>query len=367
MEYIVRSMRFFLSVMYLSVLPAAYAAMPDAAPGKTLGSPLLQRDTMNQLFSSDRIAASECQSRKIVNMEVLEQTKDPQFVAGQMVAGEWKERWYIDRCGKIIPYDVQYSADGKGGTFISFLIGGATETAKTATSESNGLNEYLIKAALLGDSVAVKKLLAVGANANHKGWNDITPLFRAIVSGKVEIIKMLLEHGADVNARTKPNVIGETPLMWAASQGNSEIVQFLMRNGADAKARGSDGKTVLGSINYWCLSADALKDLIEHGEYNQVDISMAFLVGSSIKTDCANQKSFLDYAKFFMDNGADVNAKSKYGDTALIMASRWGYPDAVRYLLSKGADFSIKSDEGDTALKVAKTSEIRQLLKDAKR
>ena len=428
MEYIVRLMRFFLAVMYLSVVLAGCAAIPSAVPGKTLGSPLLQRDTMNQLFSSDRIAASECQSRKIVNMEVLEQTKDPQFVAGQMVAGKWKERWYLDRCGKIIPYDVQYTADGKGGTFISFLVGGATETAKAAGTEPSVLDAGLLEATLKSDSARIEQLLADGAkieaidkhgrtplkiaadkgnaaivtlllkkgsnvnsmnggetalhaaalrreqdvvrillehgaNANQKGWNDLTPLFRAVTSGKVEIIKMLLEHGADINARAKPNVIGETPLMWAASGGKSEIVQFLMRNGADAKARGSDGKTVLGSTSLWCLSADALKDLLEHGEYKQVDINKAFLVGSSVNTGagCANQESFLDYVKFFMDNGVDVNAKSEYGDTALVLGSRWGYPDGVRFLLSKGADVS------NTALKVAKTSEIRQLLKDAKR
>lgn len=416
-------------VLVATCLSASFpngASEPSTVPGQTIASALLQGDTMNQIFSSDRVIDSECRDRTIVNTEVLERAIDPQFDAGRMVAGSWKERWYLDRCGTLVPYDVQYTADGKGGTSFTFLVGRASDTGKTPASESTGMNADLIQATLAGDLTHIDRLLAAGAslqavdkhgrtplkiaadkgaaatvtlllnkgsdvngmsggesalhsaalrghldvirvllehgaNANQKGWQDISPLFRAVVSGKVESIELLLAYGADINARMKPNVVGQTPLMWAANSGNSEMVQCLLSNGADAKARDDDNKTVLASISYWCLSADVLKNLLALGVYNKSEVRKAFLVGSGIQGSCANEESFLDYVRFFMDNGVTVNQQSKDGDTALVMASRWGYANAVKWLLSQGADVS------KSALEEAKSDDIRELLKDTKR
>ena len=71
--------------------------------------------------------------------------------------------------------------------------------------------------------------------------------------------------------------------------------------------------------------------------------------------------------KVFVENGADLNHQSSWGNTALILASMWGHTEVVRFLLSKGADTSLKNKDGNTALKEAKNPEIRRLLTDAKR
>jgi len=52
-------------------------------------------------------------------------------------------------------------------------------------------------------------------------------------------------------------------------------------------------------------------------------------------------------------NQADVNAKDKYGRTALMEAAYWGYVDAVKMLIEAGADIDAKSDQGMTALDFA--------------
>ena len=54
-------------------------------------------------------------------------------------------------------------------------------------------------------------------------------------TGNVEAIKVLLDHGAEVNA--KETLRGTTPLMWAADEGHAAAIQLLIQHGADIKAR----------------------------------------------------------------------------------------------------------------------------------
>lgn len=96
-------------------------------PGESLGSPPLQRDTENQILSIDQAQYPGCDTRSIVNTEVKEVSENAQYVSGRRVAGNWKERWYVDRCGEVIPYEVRYVPDGKGGTYIHTGIAEASE------------------------------------------------------------------------------------------------------------------------------------------------------------------------------------------------------------------------------------------------
>ena len=60
-------------------------------------------------------------------------------------------------------------------------------------------------------------------------------------TGKVEAVKALLAHGADVNAKESRR--GQTALMWAAAEGNVEVVEALIQAGADLHARLDSGFT----------------------------------------------------------------------------------------------------------------------------
>jgi len=64
---------------------------------------------------------------------------------------------------------------------------------------------------------------------------------------------------------------------------------------------------------------------------------------------------------------ADVNAQTANGDTALILAAVWGHTEAVRFFLSRNADVSLRNKDGKTAVDEAKNSDIRQLLRNARR
>ncbi|MRV76744.1 ankyrin repeat domain-containing protein [Duganella sp. FT92W] len=86
----------------------------------------------------------------------------------------------------------------------------------------------LMMAAFKQNKAAVNALIAKGAQVNRKGW---TPLHFAATAGDLEIMAILLEHYAYIDAASPT---GFTPLMLAAREGKEEAVQFLLREGADA-------------------------------------------------------------------------------------------------------------------------------------
>ena len=94
--------------------------------------------------------------------------------------------------------------------------------ARSAQDESP-----LMIAALKGDRGAVEKLLARDAAVNKTGW---TPLHYAATGGHLEIIRLLLEQHAYIDAES-PN--GSTPLMMAARYGSIDAVKLLLEEGAD--------------------------------------------------------------------------------------------------------------------------------------
>ena len=117
-----------------------------------------------------------------------------------------------------------------------------------------------------------------------------TPLHWAARSGRFEVCKLLIEKGADVNAKSND---GSTPLHWAAIKGQPRICKLLLDNGADVNAAESDGETAL---------------------------------------HFAAQYSNLETVKILVKAGANVEAKEENGTTPIMMATN---DDVMDYLLKK--------------------------------
>lgn len=126
-------------------------------------------------------------------------------------------------------------------------------------------------------------LLEQGADANWS-WHDSgeTPLHAALSKTDREtydlVVKVLLAHGANPNASTKPGVEtgcfmrdcrtkGETPLHRAAAFGTDATIQLLLDAGADKRAKDANGDTPLSWAS-WYLRPDPILRMLCYGDFH---------------------------------------------------------------------------------------------------
>jgi ankyrin repeat protein len=128
---------------------------------------------------------------------------------------------------------------------------GLVKSLLDSGADPNGGDQWgrplLIRAIGLGQSEIVKLLIASGAdiNATITSSDNSTPLHWAAGGGvcapNLEIAKLLLMKGAEVDAKTK---VGNTPLIWAAKSEDERAVavaELLLAHGADLNCQGFDG------------------------------------------------------------------------------------------------------------------------------
>jgi len=94
---------------------------------------------------------------------------------------------------------------------------------------SSERTEQLLHAAAEGDALSVEALLGAGAYINGTNYNLQTALIRAAFFGHVDVVKVLLDHGAEVEARDK---LGLTAFEWSIKRGFPEVAQLLPATGA---------------------------------------------------------------------------------------------------------------------------------------
>ncbi len=140
-----------------------------------------------------------------------------------------------------------------------------------------------------------------------------------------DIVKLLLERGADINAADNDK---RTPLHEAMSYKAFEVVRFLVEKGADVNLEDKNGKTPLSSIVFWDhnkLAIEVVNLFIEKG-FDLNKSAHATLLNEAIG------RRRRDIAMIFLKNGISFN------DIALIEAARKGYEDIFNILLEKGAN-----------------------------
>jgi hypothetical protein len=97
-------------------------AVATTVPGDTLADRVLQRDTLAFLAQRDLSEAgpeARCRSRKVLATEVLAPLEGGQVEGDRPIAGQWVERWTLDRCGASVVYVVHFNTTRKGTTFIA--------------------------------------------------------------------------------------------------------------------------------------------------------------------------------------------------------------------------------------------------------
>jgi len=100
-------------------------------------------------------------------------------------------------------------------------------------------------AAFFATAATVRRLIDAGADPGVASRNGmmVQPLHAAVASRNLDAVRLLLDHGADPNARQQ---VGYTPLMGAAGSGRNDLVDLLLEHGADPSLTAEDGKTAAG-------------------------------------------------------------------------------------------------------------------------
>lgn len=132
-------------------------------------------------------------------------------------------------------------------------------------------------ACIKNDIETVEKLLSKGHPIHVRDSFGWTPLHEAANYDFVEIAKILIKHGADINDPGGPECKAVTPLLDAAQNGNFSMIYFLLENGANPNAVTAEGDTVLDYLESWRTRVDDLSQEMEI-EYNHAHEKLLQLV-----------------------------------------------------------------------------------------
>jgi len=199
----------------------------------------------------------------------------------------------------------------------------------------NDWNLVNIKAASLSE-LAINDAYAVWKTAGH-------PLLVAADEGDVEMVRTLLDKGADLEVRARRG--GETVLMIAAARGYVDVAKILVENGADVYATSGAGLTAL-MVAARARQAQMVRYLLDKG----ADANCKGPLGSTallLATEgragdlSVSDKDLVSIVSALVDKGANVNARDDRGLTALWFALREGKEAVIKVLLDKGADVNM--------------------------
>ena len=242
------------------------------------------------------------------------------------------------------------------------------------------LEEQLFQYAKVGDLKMSQALLRIkGINVNKLNAEGVTPLYVAFQNKHTEIVKVLLEHGGDVNKACN----GVTPLYSAALNGHTDIVKVLLEiNGIKVNKPRTDGEIPL-FIASRKGHTEIVKVLLEHGgDVNKAykDLTPLFVASLKGHTDIvkvllrtkgikvnepradqatplfiASQEGHTEIVKALLrTKGINVNKVNVEGVTPLFIASQEGHTEIVKALLrTKGIDVNISARDGATPLLMA--------------
>lgn len=184
--------------------------------------------------------------------------------------------------------------------------------------------------------VGVALIAALGAHAASAQLND--DLLFAVVNDRVPLVKELLAKGVDPNG---VDVEGSPMLVIAARNGSAGAVDALLAGGAKVNARTPAGDSALMTAAI-TGNVEIARKLRQRGAELEGPAWTPLIYAATGGHD--------PMVTYLLAEGANINAASPNGTTALMMAVREGKGSVVTLLLSKGADVNKRNQNGASAL-----------------
>jgi len=266
-------------------------------------------------------------------------------------------------------------------------------------------NEQLVEAVRSNDPAVVAELLDAGADPNAVDSRGNAALALAAMSGKLEIARLLLDAGADVDGTKIDDSTEEltSALYQAVYMQHNDVAELLIANGADVNWLWDNKKETWGTPLHaaaWFNNVEMVQRLIDNGAdpdllskysrgttplhwavWNQSEEVARMLLDNGAEVDLATDLGvtplmymldpkarsirLLDLVALLLEAGADPDLQDKIGDTALHYAARGGREEAVALLIEHGASLDIENNAGQTPLDLAANDEIAEMLREA--
>jgi len=216
--------------------------------------------------------------------------------------------------------------------------------AKVNAISDAGNTQLIIASHQFGSANVLKELLRHGADVRATNRDGESPVRAAAQAGDAEALRVLLAHGAEVNAASRTAYLGNaevSPLMIAAQFGHLDCVNLLLENGADVHFASESGNAL--HFAAFTDRKDIGRLLIERG----VDLNMTGKRIVSFRNNpgftplmyaAMTERNDPSFVQLLIARGADVNARTSSGDTALSLAEERGETTIVAALRASGAE-----------------------------
>jgi ankyrin repeat protein len=213
-----------------------------------------------------------------------------------------------------------------------------------------------------GDHAQVAKLLRAGTDVKSADSDGTTALMHSVIESDVRMMKLLIDGGANVNAR---NTLDSTALMYAAT--NLAKTRLLLDAGADVKVIGKRGATPMSVAVTADGSTPVLKLLIAKGAQPEDRLmtpvaqkgdleAIRFLLSIGVHAGDATTLSAAvlgrcePCVRLLVENGASATGAGPGGSGVLSQTAKTAMPELSQFLLDHGASLDSKDREGFTLL-----------------
>jgi ankyrin repeat protein len=385
--------------------PAVIAALLDAGAEVDAIAPIGETALMTAARAGvvdavalllDRGAAADARDREFQQTALMLAVREGHPAVVSLLLERGADVDARTRVGPTPKFVAPCKGTGCGSEGVGINRGGLPDRGRRA-AVLGGMTS-LLYAARDGRTAEAKLLLAAGADVELAEANDMQPLLMALLNNQLDVARLLLEHGADVNAA---DFWGRTPLFAAVEYRNLDMnnrdedspttnyvdrapllamISTLIEHGADVNARTREVPPSrrwlysLGDVSWVdftgqtpflraALSGDiaAMRLLLEHGADPNLPTqagTTALMAASGVnwvvaQTYTESPQSLLEAIELCLEHGADVNAANSMGLTAVLGAANRGANDIIRLLHANGARLDVVDKEGRSALRWA--------------